>query len=312
MENALPTNDLPRVLCVDDEPHIIQGIRNMLRRKFDVVSASNAHEALDIIEGDQDFVAVISDMRMPGMDGATLLSRLRYEAPHIVRVLLTGHADLETALAAVNQGYIFRFLVKPCESEELITALHDAAAHYDLLSANQNDLQDLVFKDHLTNLFNRRYFDMVLPREHARSRRYNRQYAIIFIDLDGVKAINTDYGHLMGSRIIQESGKLIGKSTRKSNLAFRFGGDEFVTILVEASKEMAYEHAQRICDRISSETFVFDGVSIQITASAGIACYPEDGDDPNDLLKKADASMYKAKDKGKNTVVSYPSEGTSE
>jgi two-component system, cell cycle response regulator len=308
MTNNTETEKRPRVLCVDDEPNVLQSLRNILRKEFETVSASSAYEALDIISGDQDFVAVISDMRMPGMDGGALLARLRYEAPHIIRILLTGHADLATALSAVNQGYIFRFLVKPCRSEELITTLRDAAEHHELLASDKSDLQDLVFKDHLTNLFNRRYFDMVLPREHARCKRYGREYSIAFVDLDGVKAINTQHGHLMGSRIIQGAGSLIAANTRRSNLSFRFGGDEFVSILVETSKENAHQHAQRLCSRISAEHFEFDGVALRITASAGVASYPGDDEEPEGLLKKADAAMYAAKGQGKNTVVSYHSD----
>src|SRR5215217_3105894 len=103
--------DVARVLCVDDEPHVLEGLRDSLRRSFDVRVAACGADALALLEEEPDgYAVVISDMRMPSMSGAAFLGQARRVAPNAVRVLLTGHADLDAAIAAVNDGQLFRFL----------------------------------------------------------------------------------------------------------------------------------------------------------------------------------------------------------
>src|SRR5512141_2774337 len=104
----------PSVLCVDDERIVLEGLALHLRRRFDVTMAESGAEGLDAIRGSGKFAVVLSDMRMPGMRGAEFLAQVRQLSPETVRVLLTGYADLESAIAAVNEGQIFRFLNKPC------------------------------------------------------------------------------------------------------------------------------------------------------------------------------------------------------
>jgi response regulator RpfG family c-di-GMP phosphodiesterase len=134
---ALPA-DAVRVLCVDDEPHVLEGLRDSLRRSFDVDTAESGASALALLEQDPDAYAVlISDMRMPGMSGAAFLSQARRVAPNAVRLLLTGHADLDAAIAAVNDGQLFRFLTKPCPRQELLRACAAALGQHRLLVAER-------------------------------------------------------------------------------------------------------------------------------------------------------------------------------
>ena len=129
--------DLPRVLCVDDEPHILQGLALHLHRHFELATATSAAAALEVIQRESAFAVVLSDMRMPGMDGATFLGRVRQVMPDAVRVLLTGQADLDAAIAAVNEGQVFRFLTKPCPPVKLITIIQAAAAQHRLVTAER-------------------------------------------------------------------------------------------------------------------------------------------------------------------------------
>lgn len=109
----------------------------MLFRSFDIVAVESGAAALELLERDDSFEVVVSDMQMPNMNGATLLAELRQRKPEITRVLLTGHADIEAAVAAVNRGQIFRFLTKPCPPEELSVALNDAVAQHRLLTSER-------------------------------------------------------------------------------------------------------------------------------------------------------------------------------
>src|SRR5258705_6448145 len=107
-EGAPPARTLPRVLCVDDEPHILEGLMLQLRRQFTVFTAPGGRAGLECLARERGFAVVISDMRMPEMDGAAFLARAREEHPDAVRILLTGNSDLDAAIAAVNEGEIFR------------------------------------------------------------------------------------------------------------------------------------------------------------------------------------------------------------
>jgi response regulator RpfG family c-di-GMP phosphodiesterase len=126
-----------RVLCVDDEPLVLEGLRHTLRRRFDVVTAPGGAEGLRAIEAGPPFAVVVSDMRMPGMNGAEFLARVRTACPDSVRVLLTGHADFDAALAAVNHGQIFRFLTKPCPADVMLATLEAAAEQNRLIHSER-------------------------------------------------------------------------------------------------------------------------------------------------------------------------------
>jgi response regulator RpfG family c-di-GMP phosphodiesterase len=108
----------PPILLVDDEVAILDGLRRQLRRKFTVHTANGGAEGLALLESEP-ITVVVSDMRMPGMDGATFLARVREDHPDVVRILLTGEADTQSAIAAVNEGQIYRFLTKPCPPDVL-------------------------------------------------------------------------------------------------------------------------------------------------------------------------------------------------
>jgi FixJ family two-component response regulator len=128
---------LPRILCVDDEPHVVEGIKRLFRKRYDVSTDTAPQAVLDRISAGETFDVIVSDMRMPGMNGAALLSLVRQRAPDTVRLLLTGHSDIDSAIAAVNDGHIFRFLTKPCPFETLSAALDAAIAQHRLVTAEK-------------------------------------------------------------------------------------------------------------------------------------------------------------------------------
>ncbi|MCB1771127.1 MAG: response regulator [Candidatus Competibacteraceae bacterium] len=127
----------PKILCVDDEPNVLEGLKLHLRRHYTVHTATGGPLALECLEREGPFAVVLSDMRMPGMDGATLLGQIRRRSPDTTRMLLTGHADLDSAIAAVNEGQLFRFLLKPCPPPTLLQAFEAGIAQYRLLTAER-------------------------------------------------------------------------------------------------------------------------------------------------------------------------------
>jgi len=122
-----PTN---QILFVDDDPNLLDSFRRGLHEEFEIETAPGGKEGLAAIHLFGPFAIVISDMRMPGLDGAEFLARVRELSPNTVRILFTGHKDLNRAIAAVNEGQIFRYLTKPCSKEEMVSAIRLALSQY--------------------------------------------------------------------------------------------------------------------------------------------------------------------------------------
>jgi response regulator RpfG family c-di-GMP phosphodiesterase len=133
-----------KILCVDDDPHILQGYKRALRKDFDISIAEGGEEGLALIKSQGPFAVIVSDMRMPGMDGARFLACVKDVAPESVRMMLTGNSDQQTAIDAVNEGSIFRFLNKPCPPEILAQALTAGLEQYRLITAEKQLLEETL------------------------------------------------------------------------------------------------------------------------------------------------------------------------
>jgi response regulator RpfG family c-di-GMP phosphodiesterase len=131
----------PQILFVDDDAEILAGFQRSLRKEFKIDTAEGGRAALALIRSRSPYAVVISDMRMPGMNGVEFLTDLEKAAPDTVRIMLTGNADQKTARDAVNQGHIFRFLTKPCPPEELVQALRAGLRQYQLVTAERDVLE---------------------------------------------------------------------------------------------------------------------------------------------------------------------------
>jgi response regulator RpfG family c-di-GMP phosphodiesterase len=132
-----------RVLFVDDDPNILSAFRSILRKEYQVVTVEKAEEAIDLLSSSREepFEVIVSDLRMPGVSGIECLKKARKIQPDAIRILLTGHADVDTAIESVNEGYIFRFLTKPCSKEVLRSALSAGVEQYRLVQAEKELLQ---------------------------------------------------------------------------------------------------------------------------------------------------------------------------
>lgn len=147
----MPANDRPVILCVDDEPEVLSGLRLNLRKDYQVLVAQSGQQGLELLRQNPDVAVVLSDMRMPQMDGAEFLAKARKQAPLAIRMLLTGFADTQAAVRAVNQGHLFRFLTKPCPPSELLTVMRAAAAQHRLIK-NESTLLDQTLSGSIKTL----------------------------------------------------------------------------------------------------------------------------------------------------------------
>jgi CheY-like chemotaxis protein len=134
----------PRILCVDDEPRVTEGLALLLRRDYQVMTAVSGQAALEMIKDVGAPAVVMSDMRMPVMDGATFLKTIRRLYPETARILLTGEPGRDAAVSAINEGQIFRFLTKPCSPEHVRAAVEAAVAYHRLLAAEKTLLQETL------------------------------------------------------------------------------------------------------------------------------------------------------------------------
>lgn len=133
-----------KILFVDDEPYILEAVRRQLGRRFAIDTAGSGDDALRKIREGGSYAVVVSDMRMPGMTGTQLLTQVRQEAPDTVRVILSGHADLDATIEAVNAGHIFRFFTKPCPPEILAQGVQTALDQYRLINAEKEVLEQTL------------------------------------------------------------------------------------------------------------------------------------------------------------------------
>ncbi|MCK4846996.1 MAG: sensor domain-containing diguanylate cyclase [Deltaproteobacteria bacterium] len=164
-------------------------------------------------------------------------------------------------------------------------------------------IEKLTITDDLTRLYNSRHLHKYLDYEMDRSRRFNKDLSMIFIDLDYFKTINDEHGHLCGSKLLCEFSELIIKTLRSVDMAFRYGGDEFVMVLPETTKKDAVKVAHKLRDAFRKATFLTEeGVNCKMTASLGVATYPTDAKDKLQLIHKADTAMYYVKEHSRNDV----------
>ena len=185
----------------------------------------------------------------------------------------------------------------------LLEALADYAAIAIENARHVQRIHELTITDDCTTLYNARHLNFMLDTEIYRSHRYAFEFSLIFIDLDHFKNINDTYGHLMGSKLLGEIGQAIKDKCRLIDLAFRYGGDEFVVLLPQTSKENALGVARRLHKLIRETVWLKDtGINVNITASVGVAAYPTDSRTKAELLHLADEAMYLVKQTSRDSV----------
>ena len=163
--------------------------------------------------------------------------------------------------------------------------------------------QELIIKDDQTESYNRRYFDRFLSEEVYRAHRYSTPLSLIFLDMDNLKEINNRFGHSMGSKALREVSRRLVGEIRGSDKVFRYGGDEFCIVLPETDLQGACELSERLRTSLQGRTFlVADTPGMILTASFGIAAYPDHARTSLGLIKCADKAMQKIKLAGKNSI----------
>ncbi|MBW1732049.1 MAG: diguanylate cyclase [Deltaproteobacteria bacterium] len=270
------------LLVVDDEEHVRVTLTEMLNHLgFQAFSAGTGNEALDFMET-QDVTFLITDMKMPGMDGLELIEKVHVKYPEVCVIAMTGYAKGYRYIDVINAGAT-DFINKPFGIEELEAKVKRAIIERNI----KKELNRLSITDSLTGLYNQRHFYSRLREEVKRAARQKHPLSVILIDLDNFKWYNDTYGHLAGDELLQKVGTIIRGLIREDvDTGYRYGGDEFAVILIDADIKAARHIAGRIQKAIETDCGV--------KASFGCASFSE-GMSAEELLSQADKVLYSKK-----------------
>ncbi len=185
----------------------------------------------------------------------------------------------------------------------LLQALADYAAIAIDNARAVEKIQELTITDDCTGLYNARHLYKTLEAEVYRSARFSYEFSVLFLDLDHFKNVNDTHGHLVGSRLLAEIGYMIKSHLRLIDYAFRYGGDEFVVLLPQTSKDSAMVVARRLRDVFRASRFLKEqGLNINVRVSMGVATYPEDAKSAHEIIRQADEMMYSVKNTTRDNV----------
>ena len=322
-KNTKPNKKQHNILIVDDEPSVLKALERTFSDSYNVFPVSNGKDALKLFKTN-DIHLVIADQKMPNMSGIDLLEKIKKLKPSTIKIMLTAYTDISDIIDSINRCDLHQYITKPWEDTFIRLSVKKALESYDraveiqkhtkelevlnknlshlveertkeLVQANK-ELEKLAITDPLTGLNNRRYFEERLKKEFTRVKRYSHPISLVMIDIDHFKKYNDEHGHLLGDSVLKELSKIF---------ISRYGGEEFVLTLPETDKKGALEIAERI--RAGVEIYDFPHSlkckTGKISISMGIASFPEDSKDCNELLNKADQTMYIAKKAGRNRIV---------
>ena len=275
------------VLVVDDEESVREPIVAMLEHiGFRVDSAVSSEEALEMLT-QKPYTFLLTDIRMPGIDGLELIRRTKKNHPEICVIAMTGYSREFNYVEVINTGAT-DFVNKPFVIEELEAKIKRAVIERNI----RHELQRLSITDSLTGLYNQRHFYARLNEEIPRAKRQKHNLALILLDLDDFKRYNDKYGHLAGDELLQNVGKVINSNVRQGvDSGFRYGGDEFAVLLIDADEAVAKMMSARIEKGIEE--------NCGITASTGSVIFA-DNLTAEALVEEADRRLYGSKEQRNN------------
>lgn len=283
------------ILAVDDDHHTLTLIAyNLQHAGFGVVTATNGAQGLEILRHTR-VDLVLCDIMMPGIDGFAFWERLRMDpqTQHLPFVFLTAKAQPCDEVRGLTLG-VDEYITKPFDPQVLI-------ARVQAVLERRKTFELMTRHDALTGLLNRPTLEHDVHRELTRLQRYGAIGCLAFIDLDNFKHINDTCGHQTGDRVLSRFGRLVAANTRDVDIAGRYGGEEFLVCFPETPAQ----NAAAVLERIQALFAAIDWGSrpVSTSFSAGLAEFPRDGSDFDTLCRRADQTMYLAKQSGKATLL---------
>jgi diguanylate cyclase (GGDEF)-like protein len=281
------------ILIVEDDPAAAGFLETALKNVgYRVWLAPTPQESFEFLRSNQ-FPVVITELRSSKMNGIQFIREAHKISSGINVLVLTPYAFISSAIEAMESG-AYGYITKPLNSSEICIVVERAVERFFLLSANDDKdfLVDLAVKDGLTGLFNRRYFNELIKTEMNRVRRAPAPLSLLMLDIDNFKNYNDTQGHPAGDELLKGVAKVLKSSVRAVDMVCRYGGEEFVIILPQADKSVGKILAERIRVQVN--------LYFPTTISIGVATYPDDAEEIEPLIQKADNALYQAKQSGKN------------
>lgn len=283
-----PVNRIVRFLPGAHDPDEVAAVQRLKVRVGEGLTGWVAAHGEPVLSGNP-----LDDPRSIQIPGTT-----RVEESMIV-VPLYVHGEVAGVIRISRPG-LYQYSAEDLQLTEILANHVSAAMEKARL---YQEARRLAVTDDLTGLGNARSLEARLFEEVARARRYNHPLSLVLIDSDSLKRVNDQFGHLHGNELIRVMSEAIRSNIRASDIAFRYAGDEFVVLMPETSAQEATVAAERIRAAIERRGLVVDGKMVSVTASVGVATFPDHATDAEDLVRKADLAMYAAKAGGKNRVV---------
>lgn len=300
-------NQKANLLLVQDAGETYAFIQEFLQGKdpIQLYQAKNISEALTVLEQKKiDLLMTDNNLK----DGSAIelmdvLGERELDLPVVVisrsgdelmatRVIQAGAADY-LPMESISPDTLYRSVVKALDKAHLHTELKEAT----------EKLAQMATVDDLTGLYNRRYAMEALANEMERAKRYHTPLALCMMDLDHFKKVNDHHGHAAGDAVLSKTGDILKEGKRRSDIACRYGGEEFMLILPSTGKDGAIQLCERLREQVAAHRFKLDNGTVRITISTGISQYRSESDrDSSDLLEKADRALYQAKEAGRNRV----------
>jgi diguanylate cyclase (GGDEF)-like protein len=302
---------LLKILICDDDPADRKLVRTYLQqvsgREVVLLEAGWVEEIQNALDKGR-IDLVLMDNQMPGKSGMEWLAEIaeRQLAPV---VMLTGSGTEEIAVQALQEGAVGYLSKNNLSQEKLVNAIDAALDKWGRLRqarADREELERLANFDPLTGLYNRQAILGKLHELINRAKRYKEDFSLSMLDIDHFKKVNDRYGHLSGDEVLEKIAALIRRNIRDTDIAGRYGGEEFIIILPQADLSSAMVVAERIRNIIANaEMKDTDGNVFAITVSMGLSSW-EAGEDAHSLISRADEALYKAKENGRNRVEISP------
>ena len=294
---------LPKILCVDDEDSILHSLERLLKNQFQVFTADRAAAGLTVLRDHPDCAVVLSDYRMPGMNGVDFLRQVRVMYPQTSRAILSGQIDLQQVSDALNASDIHKFFLKPWENDYLLIQMIEAVQMHRTLLEKAH-FEHLSITDPITQLTNHRFFQDELRRQIEFAKGPQQSVGLVMLDVDHFKAFNDRFGHPEGDRLLFAVATTLKNQVGEMGMASRYGGEEFTLILPNTDAAGALAAAEKVRGHFENTPFAGRSSSAAyITVSAGVACFPEQGHEASELIENADRALYQAKRQGRNQVV---------
>ena len=297
-----------KVLVVDDTPTNIELLGNFLKQSnVDLSFALNGEMAKKIIENNKPDL-ILLDVMMPGINGFDLCKQLKgnEDTKDIPVIFITARSGIEDLVRGFNVGGA-DYIIKPFQELEVVERVKSQLTIINLIKDKNKlikELDSISRVDPLTGISNRRDIYEVMENEQSRYERYNKVFCLLMCDIDFFKKINDQYGHDMGDFILKGVSQLLKRKCRKVDYLSRWGGEEFLIVLPETNLEGGAKAAESIRKSIEKEKYKFNNQEISITMSFGVSCHNGEEKNLEKLLKIADENLYKAKESGRNCVVS--------